>query len=598
MSLRAIARQDKVLQDKVLFGGLIFISALLYGVFFFRRPVGYLGDDAGNILAAQSLLQGRYVVLQLPTHPSMKAPLPGYPLFLAPFVACVRPHWSLLKGTSWALTLVSVFLLWKLTAGFKCPLQRWAAVMLYGLNPTTAYCATPVMPEPLFMTILLLTFLLFERGSLDRGAGHFCLLGLLAGAAALVRPEGIVLIPAVFGGLMLEMRVKGAMCFLLPALVLGSLGWGNTFMHLVNSPMGHDALLQRCLSAPWQEFLLHAEEVLRLQVVGNMLNLWFQPKGLLYLMLIVSFCIAVIYGGYRLWNEKGISHGLFAAIALFNGFYLGIHLIWLGMDFRYFWIPLPFLSIALSGLLGPPQKRPLTVIATGGLVVMLSLLVIQDMHAAAAIASGKDRVRLLRKSYAWVRAQTDPESFFLVPGSSTFYLYTGRYAVGYIPANNAEDLWYKAQDYGVSHLWQAPASFSSLTDKSVQPEIKFWSDVGQWMIFRPDLFERVYKDEEDHVDVFRIRPDARFRAAYRLFLSALPALNRQAFAEAIPQLRSALQSYSESAEFHNALGVAYAQQANIMSAEKQFRESLRIDPSDEDAGRNLRHLIQLHEEAR
>src|SRR5687767_4073973 len=126
-------------------------AALLYAALFPRFFVGYFSDDALYILAAKSLLTGRYVSLYLPDQPYLTQILPGYPLFLAPFVALVQPHWPWLKFLSVGLTLGSVLLLGKLLEPWMSTRVRWITMLLFAFNPTTVLGSGIVMSDPFYL---------------------------------------------------------------------------------------------------------------------------------------------------------------------------------------------------------------------------------------------------------------------------------------------------------------------------------------------------------------------------------------------------------------------------------------------------------------
>ena len=71
-----------------------------------RGYVGLYNDDAYYILASQSLWKGPYVTQWTPTPEAIKR-WPGFPLFLAPFVKIVAPHWNYLSFIPAALMVLS-----------------------------------------------------------------------------------------------------------------------------------------------------------------------------------------------------------------------------------------------------------------------------------------------------------------------------------------------------------------------------------------------------------------------------------------------------------------------------------------------------------
>src|SRR5206468_4067770 len=96
---------------------------------------------------------------ELPRHPPNIERLPGYPIFLAPFVKMVGLNFFWLRATSIGLTLFSCFFLWKLAHPWLTRSQRFFLVALFALNPTTLKYSGSMMSEPLFLFLVLSAFL-------------------------------------------------------------------------------------------------------------------------------------------------------------------------------------------------------------------------------------------------------------------------------------------------------------------------------------------------------------------------------------------------------------------------------------------------------
>src|ERR1051326_8861950 len=139
------------------------LAALIYAFLLPRYYVGIYGDDGEYVLAARSLLQGHYVSMNLPDHPAYQHYPPGFPLFLAPFVLLLQPHWFWLKLVSAGVTLVSCFLLWLLSKNWLETPARLALLVLYALNPVTAIFSGFLMSEPCLILFLLLVLTLFQK---------------------------------------------------------------------------------------------------------------------------------------------------------------------------------------------------------------------------------------------------------------------------------------------------------------------------------------------------------------------------------------------------------------------------------------------------
>ncbi|MBI4349330.1 MAG: hypothetical protein HY553_21000, partial [Elusimicrobia bacterium] len=172
----------------LLAAGAVYASCLDY--FFFGR----VGDDARHWLAAQSILQGRYVDLAHPERMNLAIPPPGYPLLLLPFAAL---DW--IRGAQW-LNVVC------LVAGAavvlrllrRDPALALAATALTAFNPLTVIQASPLMADPAFYLVSFAA-LAAAAGVLERPAGaegRAVAAALLAAASSWIRPQGVTVLGA------------------------------------------------------------------------------------------------------------------------------------------------------------------------------------------------------------------------------------------------------------------------------------------------------------------------------------------------------------------------------------------------------------------
>src|ERR1019366_3370962 len=91
----------------VLWKWVIGAAAVFYALLLPRYDIGFYNDDAAYVLAGKSLLQGNYLSLASPHQPFTTFPMPGMPLFIAPWVWLVQPHWFLLEWVSVVVTLLT-----------------------------------------------------------------------------------------------------------------------------------------------------------------------------------------------------------------------------------------------------------------------------------------------------------------------------------------------------------------------------------------------------------------------------------------------------------------------------------------------------------
>lgn len=153
---------------------------------------------------------------------------PGLPYFLAPVMA-VSP--TVLAVRCWMLAwwLLAAWALWRLLAALDLEAIAWALLLVWGLLPDTVlFSVTPLTQLP--MTTLLLAAASMAMHLLRRNARRpwldFLALGLLLGAASLVRASALTLlvIPLACGWRLRRWKPALAGTALGAALVLGWVG--------------------------------------------------------------------------------------------------------------------------------------------------------------------------------------------------------------------------------------------------------------------------------------------------------------------------------------------------------------------------------------
>src|SRR5450631_3431628 len=115
--------------------GIGVLAVLFYFAALTKIYVGFFFDDSRYILAAQSLLQGHLVALQLPGHPALNSHYPGFALLITPFVQLYSPHWEFLKVVPFSLTILNLFLYWRITKDYLLFPYRLFAFALFALHP-------------------------------------------------------------------------------------------------------------------------------------------------------------------------------------------------------------------------------------------------------------------------------------------------------------------------------------------------------------------------------------------------------------------------------------------------------------------------------
>ncbi len=482
--------------------GLLLANGLYDALLWPRRPVGYFSDDALYILAARSILQGKYVALQIPVHPPLNDPLPGFPLLLSPFVALLQPQWDSLKFISLLLTLGSVYFLWRLARVWLDLRPALAATAIFALNAETARWSVTVLSEPAFIFMglgsLLWLYRLLQHGGKSWEAWG---LGLLLGWISLVRPQGIVFTLGASAALYAAKDWKR-----LARIVPVSLGiWSAVLLrnyHLTHSVTGYVSSLQESLAMGIETWLRHGVRVIKTLLIDMYGAAIPMPPGLgwiLRLGLGGGIFFLGTRGVRRLLKRPSKNRPLGLAIGVSAGAYLFVHMFWHTTEPRYFLPLLPFMTLFLvSGWqeLAAPWKNRIAVMG-GGL-----LLIFYAANAALALReSAQGRTAKAPGSYGWIRDHTPAGSFFLSANASELALWTGRYAAGAVRVRNEADFEDLAQRLHITYVFVRPGRLLSLGFTNA-----FWAQMEVWTRQTPHRFQLVYQDADEGVRIYQIQP--------------------------------------------------------------------------------------------
>src|SRR4051812_36337859 len=178
--------------------------------------VGVFHDDAMYVILARAIATGQgYRWINLPDAPMASHFPPGYPLVLAALwrVWPVFPaNMVLFKAFNVACLVASVVLIAQF-ARERLDSQRWGMSIgvLSAIAVPLLVLVTMVLSEPLFLALALLVLLLGERFLREPpSTRRAVLIGLLIGAAMLVRAHGIVLAVALVAMLVRRARYRDA----------------------------------------------------------------------------------------------------------------------------------------------------------------------------------------------------------------------------------------------------------------------------------------------------------------------------------------------------------------------------------------------------
>jgi hypothetical protein len=172
--------------------------------------IGSFDDDGHYLALAKAFVHGKgYVDTSAPGAPTEALYPPGYPLFIAPFVA-------LSSTVLWPLRLLSALAFVGCIPLLDVLLRRHGfsrrvcvgAMLLFALNPTAGTFATEVMPESVFLLVFLVVLVALPRWEKNDRLLSWAGVGVALGAPylLLLKTAGLPMLAGVVGWLALRRR--------------------------------------------------------------------------------------------------------------------------------------------------------------------------------------------------------------------------------------------------------------------------------------------------------------------------------------------------------------------------------------------------------
>jgi len=479
---------------------LIILAASVYAALAPRFYVGYFGDDARDILAARSLLHGSYSDWQQPSHPPLNFPLPGFPLLLAPWTALLVRALGWLRLIPILSTLGSLFFLRKLfEPHFSTSAAFSACMALFAFNPATLAYSTFVISDASYLFFMAWVLVLYCDEPQPQTGGKKWLLGGALACVALLRPEGMILMLAIFMARLSERHWKSAVV----ALSLPGIGLGSWFLRNVKATgtiSGYSSLWAEAFTFlragfwPWfsyekelgQKLFLDLILGISMPVVGS-----FQAALASVIVLLV---IVVLARG--IWRTAHVAEvpRWFLVTSLYTCGHLLLHAVWPAADPHYLWPLLPFLLFFI--VQGASR---------GMLWIMAALYLWQGMYALNAVFQKAATNQLPAKTLAWIATETPKDSYFLAPNASLITLYTGRCALALIRARNAEDFYGQLQHRGITHILVMPPRFLYLHQANGPSPEKAWWRIALTASLTPAKYAALYQDSTEQSLVYRVK---------------------------------------------------------------------------------------------
>lgn len=497
-----------------LFSGL----AILYLLFLRSFYLGFFDDDASFVLLAQSLLNGKFSVLFLPHQPPQTQLLPGFSLLLVPWVFVLGAQSAWLKSVPLLLTLGSVWLFKRLSQGIVEPRWQLVGCLFLGLNPILVHYSSALMSEPGFLFMTLASFVLL-REQIDRPSlRHAVLLGFAVAWAALIRPTGAALIPAIGLALLTKKDFRGSSWSLGIAVSLWA-GW--MLRNYLAAQTVNSYLVQ------WQSSFSGAGEslsylgqnawlVLRCLFARTFLSLYDRagtPLPMTIEALALFASLLILGAGLRVLWRDSTRRPLWMAMVFFYSVVLLSQSLWTAIDDRYFILFLPPLMLGIMTAASQWRRSVVTLVVLGAFAAIA--------HTAQALIRLPSRLaqpghRLPVASLQWIASQTPPNSFVLGKAATT-YLYTGRHARAEVWGNQFEEFRYSLLKEGITHVWLLPNRVISVQSAGLS-QAQRADAVARWVRQKPKVYPLVQAFPEEFSEIYAVTRDPIFVEAFHNFI--------------------------------------------------------------------------------
>lgn len=549
-----------------------------------RYYVGFSNDDASFILLARFIWDHLRALSGSGLAAGFSHFLPGYPLFLAPFAALLEPHWALLRLTTAAVSVLTVYGLWLLTAGWLSEKERRWTVGLYAIHPLFLLSSGLVMADPL-LACLFIFGLLGLRRVLEgaEGGGAYALLVSMSAWAALTKPIGILL-PAALTAALIAARSWKALRLMAALIWLPCLIFGISFLVRSETPTDYITQLLRGLASLTQQSIW--------QRGGNLLHTFVLvyglggpwPRGPFLDLLGASLIAGVLYLCVRglaalLSKSPPVRFTAMSAWLLLIGQGL-VMSIWTAYSERYALPILPLMILFLTaGIHALSKPRPSA--ARALLPAAAALFLIHTGQFAFGTYSPRRPAgtKLYAKTLEWISRETPPESLFL-GNAAVICLYTGRAGSGGFASPNADAFLSDLSRAGITHaLLIEHEIFSTKGDYSNN---QAWQKAMEkaWIRGHPHFFRKIYSNPEERTEIYGVEiPAGRNRAA-DLYALALGDIRKSDWPAAEANLRRSL---AEEPDFTSALialaSIRLSQGKDAAEAEKLLRRALALEPN-------------------
>jgi hypothetical protein len=509
-------------------------------------------DDSIYVTAAKSLATGEgYRMISLP-QPVAQILIPPFYPFLLSIIWRLNPHFP--ENLVWMMLLSVIATMWFLwqswryliTNRYATHWQALAVVTLTAINWRMMSLSTGIISEVLFAALSLAALHIAERYGDERTTWKTgALLGLLAGLVFLTRTSGLALLASITFYYLYRRQLKRAAIpvFITLVFVVGWFGW----CYLNRSSVGGEhasyyagyssgiadtiGRLQRLNGDPWSIVYM---KIIETNALGLLL-VWAPlqslglratiPTATLIPLILIAFSL-VIFGFVR-----EIRNGI-RLLEVYCVIYLGLHLVVPGHSYERYVMPVvPLLlfflvrelSVISSRLRAAVSSRysvftkaaasviGLLLIGAAGLVSYSNATGIYHLlnDTRSRVASDQDK-----KTFDWIKSNTEPESVLICFGDLKYFLYTGRKTVRSISVNILDLTVYQQGEPDANQManvfqnivYQNHGDYLILNSSDFQDQAPaYGASVEDFVSGHPEQFALVFQSDDGGSRIYSIR---------------------------------------------------------------------------------------------
>ena len=563
--------------------GILAIAGLLYIALISQYQTGIYNDDAVYVIVANDL-NNQAASRMLPTI-RRDYPLPGVPMLLAPVATLLRPHWRRLDWMSIVITLLTVWLLGFWARVWLPPREALTITALYAFNPTTVKFSGIVMPACYYAFAVVAGFLLLHRVLRKRSLRYGVALGALIGWAALVRPEGVVLLAAIVLSLAgAQLSKRSLLGIAAPVLAWGAfLAYWFHGRHLNRFDYAGD------LGALFRYWTHHGHaggqaivKFSHLLFENMLLAVKFGDTPLMAATantFIVCALALTVAGFWRLWTRRPGTRVQLLSMALFAAFYAGIHLFWHVALPRYALPMLPIVFILIAGGWRTLARRP-PPFAWLAVPILLSYAwgngrALWETYRAPNPVNAPPWHAL-----DWIRHHTPSTVKIMSPFAPSIVLYANHPVVPVLKSPDVEAFVYTLTTKHIGYIADRPMTFVTPGVGKTENQNNEWARVRRWVTAYPRWFHLEFRDAAEQVSVYRVLADERLGALFQRYFSAVLDYRDGRVEQAFVKARDCVTNDPDFGDAYDLLGALYYARHDYTAAESAFKRAAELLPDN------------------